>query len=120
MSADTMPEFDNNATSDHKGLLRHQVFFWLRNPDSDVDRQKLIAGIEAMRSIAVIRELHVGIPAKTEERAVVDHSFSVSETMVFENSDDQLAYQLHPAHLAFVAECEHLWSKVAVFDSMDV
>ncbi len=101
-------------------MLRHQVFFWLKNPASTTDRDSLIAGLEKLRTIEVIRELHIGIPAETEERAVVDHSFSVSELMLFADREDQLTYQNHPAHRAFVAECEPLWRKVVVYDSVDV
>lgn len=100
--------------------LRHQVFFWLRNPTSEEDRAKLVAGLEKLRAISVVKALYIGVPAATEERSVVDHSFSVSELMLFESKEDQLAYQLHPLHEAFVAECERLWSKVLVYDSIDV
>ena len=99
--------------------LRHQVFFWLANPDSDADRAKLIAGLEAMRAIPLIRELHVGVPAHTEERPGVDGSFSVSELMLFDSFEDQAAYQVHPLHRKFVEEHEHLWVKHVVYDTID-
>lgn len=108
------------AATEQKANLRHQVFFWLKDPSSVEDRDKLIAGLKTLREIDVIRELHIGVPADTEDRDVVDHSFAVSELMRFDNKEDQLAYQQHPIHLAFVAECEDLWSRVVVYDSMDV
>lgn len=100
--------------------LRHQVFFWLRNPDSVEDRDRLIAGLARLRAVPAIRELHIGVPANTEDRSVVDHSFAVSELMVFASKEDQLAYQLDPLHMAFVAEYEGLWSRVVVYDSFDI
>ena len=108
------------AATEQRQYLRHQVFFWLKKPDSIEDRDKLIAGLKTLRGIDVIRELHIGVPADTEARDVVDSSFAVSELMMFDNKEDQLAYQQHPIHLAFVAECEDLWSRVVVYDSMDV
>lgn len=99
--------------------LRHQVFFWLRNPGCVEDREALVAGLAKLRAIEVIRELHIGVPAETEQRTVVDHSFSVSELMVFDSKEDQRTYQEHPLHMAFVSECEPLWSKVIVYDSVD-
>lgn len=100
--------------------LRHVVFFWLRNPGSEADRTRLIEGLATLREIPVVRALHIGVPAATEKRAAVDHSFDVSETMLFDNEADQLAYQQHPIHLQFVETCQGLWGKHLVFDSVDV
>lgn len=108
------------AAASRTGTLRHQVFFWLANPDSAEDRAQLVAGLETLRAIDVVRELHIGIPADTEERDVVDSTFSVSELMLFDDRDAQLAYQLDPIHQQFVADCQHLWSRVVVYDSIDL
>src|SRR5690606_28949073 len=59
--------------------LIHKVFFWLKNPDSKEDQAKLIAGIKALGAIETVRAIHVGIPASTEKRDVVDNSYQVSE-----------------------------------------
>lgn len=108
------------ATTPNRTYLRHQVFFWLKDPTSTADREKLIRGLETLRGIEVVRGLHIGVPADTEKRAVVDASFSVSELMLFDSKEDQAAYQGHPLHRQFVADCEHLWDKVIVYDSVDV
>jgi hypothetical protein len=39
--------------------------------------------------------------------------------LTFKNDADQASYQIDPDHLAFVAECKSLWSKVIVYDSVD-
>lgn len=108
------------AAQDRAPMLRHQVFFWLANPNSSEDRAKLIAGLETLRAIDVVRELHIGIPADTEARDVVDSSFSVSELMLFDDRDAQRAYQLDPVHQQFVTDCAHLWNRVIVYDSIDI
>lgn len=96
--------------------LVHHVFFWLNNAGSQADRDALIAGLWTLRAIPVIRNLQVGVPAPTEQRDVVDASYDVSELMYFNNAADQKIYQDHPIHQAFVAKCQHLWSKVVVYD----
>ena len=101
-------------------VLFHQVFFWLKTPGDKADRDQLIAGLKALKAIEVIQQLHVGVPASTEKRDVVDNSYDVSELMVFKSVEDQKLYQDHPLHQKFVADCGHLWSKVVVYDSVSV
>jgi hypothetical protein len=96
----------------------HHVFFWLKNPGSDEDRAQLIDGLKTLRQIDVIRALHIGVPASTEKREVVDNSYDVSELMFFATVADQEIYQDHPIHRAFVEKCGHLWSRVVVYDAM--
>ena len=100
--------------------LFHQVFFWLKSAGSKADRDQLIAGLKTLKAIDLIQQLHVGVPAPTEKRDVVDSSYDVSELMVFASVEDQKRYQDHPLHQKFVADCGHLWSKVVVYDSMSV
>ncbi|PHY17537.1 Dabb family protein [Caulobacter sp. BP25] len=101
-------------------IVLHQVFFWLKNPGAKADREKLIAGLKALKAVEVIQQLHVGVPASTEKRDVIDNSYDVSELMVFKSVEDQNRYQSHPLHQKFIADCGHLWSKVIVYDSMAV
>jgi hypothetical protein len=101
-------------------MLRHQVFFWLKRPGNLEDRAALIAGLRTLGGIEQVRVLHIGTPAPTEARDVVDASFDVSELMEFTSAADQKAYQDHPLHLAFVAQCEHLWARVVVYDTLEV
>lgn len=96
--------------------LVHHVFFWLKNPASKQDLAQLLAGIRALGAIETVRGLHVGVPASTEKRDVVDNSFSASEILYFDDAAGQKTYQDHPLHQQFVAECSHLWSKVMVYD----
>jgi hypothetical protein len=100
--------------------LFHHVFFWLKNPGSRDDLAELIAGLKTLRSIEVVRELHIGVPAATEQRDVVDATYSVSELMFFDNLAAQKTYQDHPLHQEFVRNCSHLWEKVVVYDSLNV
>jgi hypothetical protein len=103
-----------------KPPLTHHVFFWLKNPDSDADRNKLIEGLRTLANIETIRELHIGIPASTEKRDVVDNSYSVSELMFFDDVEGQNIYQEHPVHKQFVENYSYLWERVVVYDSIAV
>lgn len=100
--------------------LTHSVYFWLKRPDSDEDRDALIAGLKTLKAIETVRGLHIGVPASTEQREVVDNSYQVSELLLFDNAADQDAYQVDPIHEQFVADCSHLWRKVVVYDSLAV
>ena len=104
--------------SGHIAKLSHQVFFWLKNPDSAEDLEQLLACIRSLSAIETVRGMHVGVPAATEQRPVIDNSYSASELLFFDSIEDQNTYQNHPLHEQFIAEYSHLWSKVMVFDSI--
>ena len=103
-----------------KKQLVHHVFFWLKNRDSKEDLAKLLAGLRTLEKIETIRKLHIGVPASTEKRDVVDNSYQASELMFFDDTAGQKTYQDHPIHQKFIKDCGHLWEKVIVYDSMDV
>ncbi|QPG07147.1 Dabb family protein [Salinimonas marina] len=94
------------------------VYFWLKNPESEADQQALVEGLNSLREIEHIQALHVGVPADTAPRDVIDSSYQVSEMMMFKSIDDQNAYQNHPLHKKFIEEYSHLWKKVVVYDSV--
>lgn len=99
--------------------LLHHVFFWLKNPESKEDRDKLVAGIKKLGAIETVKSIHVGLPASTEKRDVVENSYQVSELLCFDSLEGQATYQTHPLHLKFVEECSSLWTKVVVYDVME-
>lgn len=100
--------------------MLHQVYFWLNNPGSTSDRERLIAGLRTLAAIEQVLSLEIGVPAQTESRDVVDGSFDVCETMRFAGTAEQKSYQDHPLHLAFVEQCSPLWERVLVYDSIAV
>jgi len=109
----------NNTTEmTAKNMFIHHVYFWLKNPSSTEDREKLLQGLEKLSSVKTIKMFHIGKPADTN-RDVIDTSYSVSWMLIFENKQDQDSYQVDPIHLKFVEECKDLWSKVVVYDSVD-
>ena len=83
--------------ADKKGIIHH-VFFWLKNPSSQEDLKKLLAGLETLRKIKTVRKLYIGVPASTEKRDVVDNSYHASELMFF----DDLAGQKFTRIIQFI------------------
>lgn len=97
----------------------HHVYFWLKNADSAEDKQALIEGLKKLTAVTTIDECHIGVPAATN-RPVIDSSYAVSWCVLFKTAEDQDSYQVDPLHLKFVEECSPLWSRVVVYDSVDV
>ncbi len=97
-------------------MFVHHVFFWLKNPQNELERNALIAGLETLTSIPNITLSHIGLPSATN-RAVIDRSYSVSWLLLFEDAAAEEVYQDHPIHHAFVENCSALWEKVVVYDA---
>jgi hypothetical protein len=104
--------------ADNKTFIHH-VYFWLKNPDSKEDLDKLIAGLKKLSKVKTISSFHIGRPAPTN-RDVIDRSYSVSWCLFFKTPEDQASYQTDPIHLKFVEECSSVWTKVIVYDSIDI
>ncbi len=102
-----------------KGDFVHHVYFWLNNPDSAEDRDKLVEGLQTLKPIKAIKLARIGVPASTN-RDVIERGYAVSWLLFFNNLEEQEVYQKHPVHLKFVENYSHLWSKVVVYDSVDV
>jgi hypothetical protein len=102
-----------------KDALIHHVFFWLKEPKNEAHKKQLVKALNDLLKIESIKLSHIGYPAGTESRDVVDHSYSISYLTIFDDQEGQDAYQVHPLHVKFVEENAHLWSKVIVYDSVD-
>lgn len=114
--------FSNKASAGEvrlTGALAHHVFFWLREPDNAEHREQFEKALQDLLQVETIKISHVGTPAATEERGVVDNSYTYSYMVMFDNLEDQNTYQSHPIHLKFIEENSGLWEKVVVYDSVD-
>lgn len=101
-----------------KGMLQHNVYFWIKEGVSDADKKKFEKGIQNF--ISAVKEIHkteIGVPAVTEDRDVVDHSFAYSMFVWFKTMEDHNVYQEHAAHKKFINDFSSLWEKVKVYDS---
>ena len=101
------------------GALVHHVFFWLEDPQNPEVRKQFESALQRLLKVRTIKLSHIGVPASTEQRDVVDHSYTYSFMLFFDSRADQESYQTDPIHLKFVEENSHLWSKVVVYDAVD-
>ena len=118
-AATALPTAGATPVSNYPKLVHH-VFFWLKNPNSKEDLEKLLKGLRTLAKIDSVRGVHFGVPASTEKRDVVDNSYSASEILFFDDTAGQKTYQDHPIHKQFVADCSHLWDRVVVYDTIAV
>jgi hypothetical protein len=119
-AASLIPAYGATPAVNNYPKLVHHVFFWLKNPSSKEDLEKLLKGLRTLAKIESVRGVHFGVPASTEKRDVVDNSYSASEILFFDDTAGQKIYQDHPIHKQFVADCSHLWEKVVVYDAIAV
>ena len=98
-------------------MLIHNVFFWLRNDLSEADRATFVAELQKLSQIAYLERGDIGVPAKTESRPVIDHSFDFAASFQFKSMEDHDFYQKGcPEHARFVSACKPLWEKVVIYD----
>jgi len=109
----------NMKEKELKNIFVHHVYFWLNNPDSKADLDKLKEGLTKLSKVTTIKQFHMGKPADTN-RDVIETSYAISWLCMFDNAADQASYQTDPIHLKFVEDCSSLWKKVIVYDSVDV
>ncbi|UXX79584.1 Dabb family protein [Reichenbachiella carrageenanivorans] len=102
------------------GQFAHTVLIWMKNPNSESDKNKLKTGLnQLIEASEYIRSAHLGVPALTA-REVVDNSYSYCFIVTFGSKEEQDKYQVEPAHKKFMADCENLMSKILIYDSMNV
>jgi hypothetical protein len=58
-------------------MLVHHVFFWMPANATPTDKMTLRAGLELLKGIDLIKEVHIGEPAATR-RPVIDSSYTFS------------------------------------------
>lgn len=108
-------------TNDSKTLdsnFVHVVYFWLHNPDSNEDRKEFESALnDFLNTSKYAKTNFIGVPAMTE-REVVDNSYTYALIVSFPSKEEQDKYQAEEAHLKFIEDAKHLWSKVVVYDSL--
>ncbi|GAB3640794.1 Dabb family protein [Spirosoma arcticum] len=100
-----------------KELFVHHVLFYLKNPDSETDRAKLLEGLNKLAKVPTIRMVHIGTPAATN-RAVINRDYAFSWLCFFDNPADEETYQKHPIHDEFRNNYAQLWEKVVIYDAV--
>ncbi|MBJ6367875.1 Dabb family protein [Snuella sedimenti] len=102
------------------GNFRHTVFFWLKKPDDQSDRNAFETSLKKFIDSSVfVKTKHLGTPANTP-REVVDNSFTYCLVVDFVTKEAHDKYQEEPAHKLFIEESSNLWDKVLVYDSENI
>ena len=110
MKAQTQPEKID-------GDFIHMVFFWLKNPDNQSDRDAFKKALtKFIETNPQVVKSHIGQPAATD-RPVIDSSYTFSLVVTFPDLETQNAYQTDETHILFIEEAKELWDKVMVYDS---
>ncbi len=97
----------------------HHVFFWLKEPVTTETRDRFEKALKKLVTVETIVDYHLGVPAPTD-RGVIDTTYSYSLLTTFRNKADQDIYQTHPTHLKFIEDCEELWERVVVYDTVSI
>jgi hypothetical protein len=97
-------------------MLVHTVFFWLKKGAPASAKKRLIDDCRKYLKTPTVRHLWAGPVAKTPVRPVVDATYDVGLTVVFDGVKAHDAYQVHPRHLEFIKRNQSRWLKVAVYD----
>ena len=97
-------------------MFIHTVYFWLNDDAGDAARQQLLTDCtELLGKIPTIRHCWAGRPAMTP-REVVDNTYAVGLTTVFDNAAGHDAYQVHELHKQFIERNKKHWKKVQIYD----
>lgn len=97
----------------------HVVLVWLKEPGNAEHRRRVIETTRSFMDLPGVLEIRVGT-ALESERAVVDASFDVGLTIVFEGPAAAAAYERHPRHLRATEEVlRPLVQRVQVYDFVD-
>lgn len=97
----------------------HHVYFWLKEPVTSEARTRFEEALKDLVTIETITEYHLGVPAPTD-REVIDTSYTYSLLTIFKDKAGQDVYQDHPVHLKFIEDCQDLWERVVVYDSVSI
>ena len=101
-------------------MFYHCVHFWLRQGITDDEKSSLEEGLKSLADSATAKSVRVGVAAQTP-REVVDNSYDYQLLVTFDDKAGHDAYQDgDPVHDAFVDKYKTLWTKVLIYDSLEV
>tara|TARA_R110000796_G_scaffold37722_4_gene95385 strand:+ start:292642 stop:293037 length:396 start_codon:yes stop_codon:yes gene_type:complete len=120
MSATFMHGQEKSNMKNFDPNFAHTVYFWLENPDKQEDCKAFEVSLQKfLNHSKYAKTKFIGKPPRAS-REVVDGSFTYSLIVSFESADAQAKYQTEEAHLLFIEESSHLWTKVIVYDSKSI
>jgi len=98
-------------------MLVHTVIFWLKNDLSDEERSTFFKEVATLATIPSVEDFHLGTPAQTPKRPVIDDSYDCAVTVVLQDLAAQDQYQIDPIHQEFIDTCSSFWERVVIYDA---
>jgi len=95
-------------------VIIHHVRFNLKE---GADLRVFRRGLKTLLTVPSVAAGWFGEPAKTPTRPVSETDWDLVLVLHFRTIKDHDAYQAHPIHDQFLAECSPLWTKVRVVDA---
>ena len=105
--------------------IAHCVFFWFKDHVDAARRREFEEGLRGLTQSPSVDAVRIGRPAAQapgKERAVVDDSYDYQLLIEFPDQAAADAYQ-DPAdavHTAFIQRFKDDWSRVQVYDAVEV
>jgi len=98
-------------------MLVHTVLFYAKPGATPAQIKQLKEDAQTLLSqIPTVRQIWTGNPAKTDPRPVIDMSYAVGLTVIFDDLAAHNVYQTHELHLKFIARNKETWQRVQVYD----
>ena len=98
-------------------MLIHTVLFWLKPELSKEDFSSFEENLGKLKDIQSIDFAHIGKPANTSKRPVIDDSYDYCLTVGLENLEAHDNYQEDKIHLDFIKNCSQMWDRVLIYDA---
>jgi hypothetical protein len=118
LSSESKTETINTYAGFSSGFIFHSVYFWLKEGVSSDEEKDFLKFFEILKKVPGVESCHIGKPAKTNPRPVVDNSFSYHIMLTFASLEAITKYEEHPDHLAGIDQYSKLWVKVEVKDTV--
>ena len=97
-------------------MLVHSVFFTLKEGLSDEQKAAFIEQVNTLGDIDTVKSIHVGTPAATPDRPVIQKNYDVGLTVIFDSIEQHDVYQDAQIHLDFIENNKELWENVVIYD----
>ena len=98
-------------------MLVHTVIFWLKKDLSEDQQVEFTNEVKTLGEISSVESFHIGTPAPTPKRPVIEDSYDYAITVVLKDMDAHDDYQVDPIHLDFIDKCKDMWERVVIYDA---
>lgn len=93
------------------------VYFCLRDDLSPEATTRSTEGIRPLTTIDSVQQGFIGTSTSTD-REIIDRSCSYALVVSVADEAAHDAYQVHPVHDSFRAQCGGSWKKIVIYDAV--